>query len=242
MAPRAAFPWTICVLFYGDYPSLCQRFLDRLYRFTDPAVFHLRAGLNAVGSETFQLITSTAKKYGNVTCYHSKRNIFKSPMMRRMFHEPVPETEWTLWFDDDSFVKGPGWTMELALAMEKAKQAEVFGSIHAVRVDDSLESFITHAKWYRGVARKIHPEEGHPMIVFPAGGFWAIRTERIVQIDWPDPNLIHFEDDFLMGEALRQYGIRTAHFESGVCINDAPRRAPKDTPRLLNGASPPDQN
>ena len=45
-------------------------------------------------------------------------------MMRRMFHHPVPETEWTVWFDDDSRVMGPNWVVDLALAMERAPEAD----------------------------------------------------------------------------------------------------------------------
>lgn len=59
---------------------------------------------------------------------------------------------------------------------------------------------------------------------FATGGFWAIREEVVGQLDWPDPRLIHANDDFLLGEALRQNGFEIADFRDGLSVNDAPRR------------------
>jgi GT2 family glycosyltransferase len=233
LAPRAALPWTICVLFYGNYPHLCRRFLERLYRWTDPRAFRLRAGLNAVCRETFELVQDTAARFNNVTLFNSPENIYKCPMMRRMFHDPLPETEWTVWFDDDSHVTGPGWIIDLAIAMQKVHEAELIGSLRRVDVSDHLEAVITSARWYQGLPRSFNGERNARTIVFPVGGFWAVRTARIREVDWPDARLTHFEDDYLMGEAMRQHGVKMFHFESGVSINDAPRRAPDHTPTTL---------
>jgi Glycosyltransferase like family 2 len=238
LAPRAALPWTICVLFYGDHADLCRRFLESLYRFTDPAAFHLRAGMNAVGEETARLLREAAERYGNIKLYSSGQNLFKLPMMRRMFHDPPPETDWTIWFDDDSHVTSPHWIMDLALAMEQAQDVELFGSLHAVDVSDHVEQFITSAEWYREVPRRTW-QDGRRMIIFPVGGFWVVRTVRLAQTNWPDVRLDHFEDDYLMGEAMRQQGVRLAHFESGVAISDAPRRAPAEVPWALALDHPP---
>ena len=238
LAPRAALPWTICVLFYGDHADLCRRFLEALYRFTDPAAFHLRAGMNAVSEETTRLLHEAAERYGNITLFPSKQNLFKLPMMRRMFHDPPPETDWTIWFDDDSHVTSAHWIMDLALAMEQAAEVDLFGSLHSVGVSDHVEQFITSARWFRDQSRLIG-YDGKPIIIFPVGGFWAVRTARLAQTNWPDVRLDHFEDDYLMGEAMRQQGVRLAHFESGVAISDAPRRAPVEVPWVLALDHPP---
>ena len=234
LSPRSQLPWTICVLFYGDHPQLCRRFLENIYRYTDPAAFHLRAGMNAVCKETDTLLHEASEQYGNITLFPSSRNLFKCPMMNRMFHDPPLGTQWTVWFDDDSYVTRPSWMLDLALAMEKSPEAELFGSLRAVHVSSHLEKFILSARWYCGVPRHILQNTECPLIVFPVGGFWAIRTARILETQWPDPRLKHFEDDYLMGEAMRQQGVRMAHYESGVCINDAPRRAPSNTPSVLD--------
>jgi GT2 family glycosyltransferase len=238
LAPRATLPWTICVLFYGDHPDLCERFLDRLYRWTDPQAFRLRVGLNAVCAATKALTQQAAERYGNVEYRESAQNIYKCPMMQRMF-APLPNTEWTLWFDDDSHVTGPSWILDLAMAMEKVPAAELLGSLRSVDVSDHVEKFITTATWYRGVPRKYHAARQKRTIVFPVGGFWAVRTARIAETQWPDPRLTHFEDDYLMGEAMRQQGVQMVHFESGVCINDSPRRAPAEAPVVLRLDYPP---
>lgn len=232
-APRAAFPWTICGLFYGDYPELSSRFLDNLYRYTDPAAFQLRAGLNAVCDETKRAVAAMAEEYGNVSVYESSENIYKCPMMRRLFHELPLESEWVLWFDDDSHVRGPAWILDLALTMQSHPETEFFGALYRMDVGEGLEKFITGARWYRGIPREREPSDDRPIITFPTGGFWAIRTERIFEADWPDVRLQHFQTDFTLGEAMRQLGCGMGRFESGVMISDAPRRGPRDTPFKL---------
>ena len=61
---------------------------------------------------------------------------------------------------------------------------------------------------------------------FVTGGFWALRTQVIHQLDWPDPRLVQAGEDFLLAEALRQNGLTLGHFSDGIRINDAPRRNP----------------
>jgi hypothetical protein len=233
LVSAVSFPWTVCVLFYGDHAPLCRRFLEQLYRFTDPAAFRLRAGMNAVCPATRNLLKAAQKRYRNVSLFPSRVNLFKCPMMRRLFHHPPPDTEWTIWFDDDSFVTNPGWVLDLAMAMERWPSADLFGSIRGVDVSERLEEFITSARWYRGIPRQIRQDSLKPVILFPMGGFWAIRTARLMETDWPDHRLEHFEDDYLMGEAMRQQGVKMVNFDSGVSISDAPRRAPTDAPQTL---------
>jgi hypothetical protein len=62
---------------------------------------------------------------------------------------------------------------------------------------------------------------------FALGAFWAIRTEVRQLLDWPGPRLIHADEDFLLGEALRQNFFRIENFNYGVKVNDAPRAPQK---------------
>jgi len=204
-----------------------------LYRYTDKAAFRLRAGLNAVCNETSDLIEAAVETYGNITIQRSEENLQKCPMMRRLFHNPKLDTDWTLWFDDDSHFASASWIMDLALSMERLSAAELFGSLRLVDVSDGLEKFITSAHWYRGIPRRKDPVDGRPTIIFPVGSFFAVRTEKIVQTDWPDQRLGHYQTDFTMGEAMRQHGVQIADFCSGLVLDDAERRAPEELPYEL---------
>ncbi len=235
LVPKIEFPVTIGVVFYGSHPNLCQRFLDRLYRYTDPEAFQLRAGLNSVCPETLELVEHASQIHGNLLIEKSDVNLYKCPMMRRLFYNSRITTPWTVWFDDDSYVRGAHWLLNLGLAIEKNPKADLLGCLMRVDVSEALEEFIQKSPWYRGVSRRLHPKNGHPIIQFPVGGFWAARTSRLYEVDWPDTRLTLYHEDFIMGEAMRQHGVDPVHFESGICISDAPHRAPVDVPTELPG-------
>jgi hypothetical protein len=230
LAPGVRFPVTVCVLFFGDHAILSRRLLDSLYHHTDPKAFYLRAGLNAVCSETARLVRAVANQFGNVSLYSSRKNIRKCPMMRRLFHDPPLETEWALWFDDDSYVRRSDWLLSFALQREAHPDAGVFGAILQMAPSPRIQRFIQTASWFRG--RPFLESDGERVLEFVAGGFWAVRSELIRQLDWPDRRLVHFEDDYIFGEALRQQGVELGSFQSGVVISAAPRRGPLHGPSL----------
>lgn len=232
VAPSVGFPVTICALFFGDHADLCRRLLDSIRACTDPAAYELRCGLNAVADETRNIVRAAQRRHGKVRISESRQNIRKCPMMRRLFHRQRITTEWTLWFDDDSFVSRPDWLLSLALAIEARPDADVHGSIRYVTPSARVQRFIQSATWFCGKPFATVPETGDPRLEFVVGGFWAVRTRLIYDIGWPDPRLIHFEDDYIFGEALRQHGAVTAPFASGVVISDAARRGPLDGPSL----------
>lgn len=232
VAPGVAFPVTICALFFGDHSGLCRRLLDSIEANTDPAAYELRCGLNAVADETREIVSASKRRHGEMRVSESRQNIRKCPMMRRLFHRPRIATEWTLWFDDDSFVSRPDWLLSFTMAVEARPDADVFGSIRYVTPSARIQRFIRSASWYRGKPFATVPETSDPRLEFVVGGFWAVRTRFIYEIGWPDPRLIHFEDDYIFGEALRQHDAVTVPFASGVVISDAPRRGPLDGPSL----------
>ena len=226
--PAPDFPVTICVLAYGSNVRIAGRFLASLYHYTDPCLFQLRAGLNAVEPETHKLFRQYASRFGNVTLFVSRQNIFKSPMMRRMFYDPPLATRWTIWCDDDTHFFRHDWLHRLGLKMERRPQASMWGKEYTLwRSDAQVAEWIKAATWYRGrrLVRGRNPEGSQAVkFRFVTGGFWAIRTEVLPQLDWPDPRLIQAHDDFLLGEAFRQNELITGYFDYGVEINDAPRR------------------
>jgi len=227
-ASAVRFPITICVLAYGQNASLARRFLASLYEHTDPALFHLRAGLNEAEPMTHALFRDCQDRFGNVQLFVETRNRFKSPLMRRMFYEPPLATEWMIWCDDDTHFLKPDWLQRLALRIESSPQVTMWGMQHALWQDDpEVLRWIQTAAWYRGIPF-LHgldlKRERSVEFRFATGAFWAARTSALQALDWPDPRLVQANEDFLLGEALRQNGMSLAEFHYGLSINDAPRR------------------
>ena len=229
LAPALDLPCTVCALLFGNHVALARRLLESLFRFTDPTAFYLRLGLNAVCRETDRLVRSYESRFANVTAVRSPQNIFKCPMMRRLFWDEPIQTKWVIWFDDDSYVRRADWLVGLGLAIESDRSVELWGSRHLVAPGEETLEFIRRARRYRGLPF-LRRSDGRAVIMFPVGGFWAIRTDLVRALDWPDPRLTHYQTDFTLAEAVRQAGKRTGHYRGGVVINAAPRRSPPGTP------------
>jgi GT2 family glycosyltransferase len=227
-APAMQFPVTVCVLAYGAHFPLAERFLTSLYQFTDPALFQLRAGLNEVEPATLELFETFRTRMGNVELFVEPRNVFKSPLMRRLIHDPPVPSHWMIWCDDDTYFTRPDWLQRFALRIETHPHVAMWGMTHALwRRDEFILEWIKAAPWYRGVdflhGRDLDGNDAAEFR-FATGGFWAIRTALLRELDWPDRRLVQANDDFLLGEALRQRRLEIGGFHYGVAINDAPRR------------------
>jgi hypothetical protein len=238
-APSLGLPLTICVLAYGAHSSLARRFLDSLYHHTDPELFQLRAGLNEVELETRRLFQSYAERFRNVAIFAEAKNIFKYPLMRRMFHAPPLPSAWTVWCDDDTHFTRSDWLHRLAMKIERNPEEAMWGQLYGLCSHNPLMPvWIKAASWYRGLPwMRGTDSDGCDGIEFrfATGGFWAVRTAILRQLDWPDTRIIHADGDFLLAEALRQNGLKTGRFDYGVAINDAPRRNPNNMPALVLG-------
>ena len=167
--------------------------------------------------------------------FAAELNLGKPGMMRRMFHEKAFETEWTIWFDDDSFPYRADWLQCLEVAIAAQPSAVMLGVPAVTHINERMAEFIREAPWYHGLP--LLPSDHADCaarIEFILGGFWAIKTEWIYKLDWPDPRIVHFEDDYLLGEAIRQNGGKLGRFHSGVKVDTEPRRAPSDMPSTLD--------
>lgn len=228
LAASVGFPVTLCVLAYGRNASLAERFLTSLYRNTNPALFHLRAGLNEVEPKTRALFEDHASRFKNLSLFIEPKNVFKSPLMRRMFWRPGIKTPWTIWCDDDTHFTRPDWLQRLGTRIECSPEVMMWGQVHSLWVRSPVVlDWIKAAAWYRGLPflRGVDLEGREAAeFRFPTGGFWAIRTSVLRQLNWPDPRLVQASDDFLLAEALRQNDLLIGSFEYGVKINDAARR------------------
>ena len=238
--PAVQFPVTICVLAYGPHASLAERLLGSLYTHTDPGLFYLRAGLNEAGPATRKLFRDYSRQFKNVTLFVEPKNVFKYPMMRRMFYEPPLAMRWTIWCDDDTHFTRPDWLQRLGLRIECSPDVSMWGKPYVLwRRDKFILDWIRAAPWYRGLRclRGKDPNgKDAAKFSFATGGFWAIRTEVLRQLNWPDSRLVHVTGDFLLGEALRQNRLTIGRFDYGVNINDAPRRNPREAVAVSPGA------
>jgi len=212
--PAVDFPLTLCVLAYGPHATLAGRFLESLYTFTDPRLFHLRAGLNEAAPATHRLFRKYSGQFKNIGLFIAPKNVFKYPMMRRMFYEPPISTRWTIWCDDDTHFTRPDWLQRLALKIEYSPTVSMWGKPYVLwRRDKFILDWIREASWYRGLpslrGKDINGKDA-AKFSFATGGFWAIRTGTLRRLNWPDPRLIHVTGDFLLGEphhgAVRLWG------------------------------------
>ena len=230
-SPSVRLPVTICMLTYGANAKLAERFVTSLYATVDASLFQLRVGLNEVEDGTRKLFDDFALRFGNIQLFIEPQNRFKSPLMRRMFYDPSIGTEWVIWCDDDTHFVRADWFQRLCLKIEQHPTIDMWGMIHKLwRRDGTIQDWIQAASWYRNLPLVRGQDlDGNDAVefVFATGGFWAIRTEILRQLDWPDPRLVQAHDDFLLGEALRQSNLTMGSFYSGVKINDAPRRNSK---------------
>ncbi|MGI9240923.1 MAG: glycosyltransferase family 2 protein [Verrucomicrobiales bacterium] len=236
IAPSVDWPVTVCVLFYGDHPDLAERFFSRLIRHTSVDLIRLRVGCNAVSEETRRVVASYCENhFPDAIVIDSDQNLFKCPMMRRLFHDDPLETRWIIWFDDDSFVFRDDWLRSLALSIERHAEVAMFGKKFYIHLEKAEQKLIEAAPWFREIPLVCEETEWGsvaPRVDFISGGFWAMRTSVLAELDWPDPQLTQHAEDFILGAALRQHGKRILQSYSGVAVNEAERRGPPDDERI----------
>lgn len=224
-------PVTVCVLCYGDYPELADRVLGSLARNTPKSEIRLRIGLNAVSKETLEVVDHHLERLPVELRIESETNLFKARMMRRLFWERPWSTDWMIWFDDDSYVYRPDWLAVLSRESQLRPTVAMWGKRLFIRGDNEHRRFVREAPWYRGMELLSGGKPDTWQIHFIAGGYWAMRASWLRELHWPDSRLIHFGDDYMLGEALRQAGATMGSAISGVHVNGSKRRAPAGTPR-----------
>lgn len=203
--------FTICVLHYGDYPQLARRVMESLYREPWMSQLDLRVGSNAVSETTRSYLKEFRERWtGDWLWLDSRENSFKYPLMRLLLrHKPL--RPYCMWFDDDSFIlpsAPPTWFADVATAMQSAAMV---GSLWVKKAGRQAE-FYRQQAWYRG---KPIPHK----VKFATGGWWTIRSEILLQFDWPPANMLHNGGDMALGELLRQNDLPLVKFDSHLAIN-----------------------
>ena len=222
------------MLLYGDYPQLADRCLNSLIpHLHGTACKELRIGLNEIGAETRDIVQVVqGANFTKTTCFESRPQIGKYPMMRRMFYEQPLTTSHVMWFDDDSFVE-PSNANFIRLVLQKIGAAPMLGRRYATHFRPGHAALISQQPWFARDASgaPLRPIREGQQVLFPVGGWWVGRTDFLQQYDWPIPSLVHLGGDYLLGELLRQQALDCVHYSTGVRINANQAGDPAKAPR-----------
>jgi hypothetical protein len=229
------FPITVCGLTYGKHSDLALRCLNSLYAHFDVNLFKLRYALNEPTKDARKQVLAFLEDKPNVErIYEAAPQVFKYPMMRRMFHdsEAPLTTDWVMWFDDDSHVVDRNWLLHLGSKVDEMflqqdarypRGYHMFGKVYYWHLRGNQWDWLKQAGWYAG--RPLHQDKTKrpPMDKsdFCTGGFWLVTRDAIQAANWPDPRIKHRGGDIWMGVALQQQGYGVAQAYQGVKISDA---------------------
>lgn len=215
MADGAAF--CICVLFYGtdDYCYyLAQRVLNAPMSKLAELGVEFRFGFNAVGDRTRQFVQKKiATDFYRALVVDCPQNIFKYPMMRRLFYDQPIQRQFVMWFDDNSHllqdVDAEQWLQRISRQLNACR---VLGSVYTGKLVGNQKAWIANQPWYRG-------KEPSDYVKYVADSWWTAQAEDIVKNDWPSPDIKHHGGDIMLGEFCRQQDLSVCHFRDGVAIN-----------------------
>jgi hypothetical protein len=219
--------FTIFVLLYGNYPDLAARCLNSIVRACYALVPHgIRIGCNAISPATESYIKAMVKGgwLQEKNIYRSPQNLHKYPVMRQMFYDaqnPI-STPFTMWFDDDSFIKtemataAPDFLTRVHKVMTTAAPGRalpmICGSPYTLQLEGHQRQWVSQQFWYRGEPITTH-------IPFITGGWWTADTARLHAINYPFPELDHRGGDVMLGVCCQQQGWRIVKFRDGLAIN-----------------------
>jgi len=213
MASDGAF--SINALLFGDHLSLAQRCLSSLLSYADWSfVADVRIGMNDVCSETTRYVREVCgyldKAGVRWLLFIPERNVGKYPLMRKMLYvEPSP-AQYTMWLDDDSALRGSIFS-EL---LRKMMGADMLGAVYEQSIAGQQWQWVQSQPWY---ANKLQPQ--NRKFKFATGGWWLIRSEILRRWNWPSPDIWHNGGDQMLGELIRQQGLRLRQHRSSVWIN-----------------------
>ena len=214
-------PVTICVLLYGDFHQLHVTTLSDILENTDPRQYKLSIGCNEVCDETMAWINRHVIPRVETVLHKSDTNIYKYPMMKRMFD--AVDTDWIIWFDDDTRVVSPQWFSHLAKDIKMHPDTACFGKKFFWMLVGSQERWIQEAAWYTG--KELRKHKGKPKVDFVSGAFWAMPKKVLDDLNWPDPRIRHCGGDVMLGAALHQQDYPIRQSCTGIkIIHSAPRR------------------
>jgi len=218
-------------LLYGNYHEMHKRVLGDL-RSKLPEYAHkdIVIWCNQVCKKTLDLLQCLP-----ATVYETSQNVPKYVLMRYLFTEKGITNPWILWLDDDTRIEKKDWWEKTKEYIDsKEKENICFVGPHWFSGDIvTREKFVRKASWYRN--KPWDMRNGQPVIHFPIGGYWWLRTDVQEMIDWPDPRLSHNGGDTLLAEAVRQQGLSFHRFAYGIKVQVEKRRGRQEKPIGMRG-------
>lgn len=204
---------TICCLLYGDYPELAERCLKPISELHKLGA-DIRIGCNEISTKTFELVMDMFKVDENLLVVSNDPQIYKYPMMHKLFNIKELKSDYVMWFDDDSYIEdNPVEWLESVESFIKTNNADMIGSIYFMpTLGKQTEWRRLHCSWFK-------PEKVTNKTLFATGGWWAAKSSLIKKYDWPHESLNHRGGDVLLGELIKHEGLKLVKFNKGVRIN-----------------------
>lgn len=217
MADGAAKNLCVCVLFYGadDYcTQLARRILNRPFRELVQCDVEFRFGFNAVGKDTQNVVDAfiDAEDCAVSVVENCPKNIYKYPMMRRLFAAKPLTAPLTMWFDDNSYIDPD---TDIGVWLTRLEQqlgyCNMLGSVYTQGLVGNQAAWIKNQPWFNG-------KQPGPYVKHVAGGWWTITTDVLLKFDWPSADIRHYGGDVMLGELFRQHDLQLCHFRDNVVI------------------------
>jgi hypothetical protein len=207
----------ICILFYGageKYLQLARRVLNEPMRLLAGRNIEFRFGCNAIGNPTRAFLQQQLDDhFKSAAVIEQPANLFKYPMMRKMFkHAPITAPV-TMWFDHDSYIEPDTNTDNwLTRVVRQLSGCDMIGSVRKNSLSTEQTAWVNAQSWKTDdcVSRYVQ---------YVNGSWWAVKTSVLNEYDWPPTNLQQKGGDILLGELFRQQNRRLCHFRDGVRIN-----------------------
>jgi hypothetical protein len=208
----------VCVLFYGadDYcHQLAQRVLNApMQELARCRNVDFRFGFNAVGEHTRQYVISQIEQhFSGAVVVDCPENIFKYPMMRRLFSARPLTAPLVMWFDDNSCIlEGTSVDHWFERILKQLSGSTLLGSVYTQGLVGNQAAWIKAQPWYAGKEPALY-------VKHVADAWWAMRTAPLLQFEWPPAAVQHHGGDVMLGELCRQQELSLCHFRDGVLIN-----------------------
>lgn len=207
----------VCVLFYGTDAychALAQRVLNEPMRQLARQNVEFRFGFNAIGADTRRFVGNQIDRYfQNAAVVDCPENIFKYPIMRRMFCAKPLRARAVMWFDDNSCITDDTDVEQwLGRILRQLDGCALLGSVYTQGLVGRQADWIKAQSWYAG-------KEPAQYVKYVADAWWAMRTEPLVQFDWPAADIRHHGGDVMLGELCRQQNLSLCHFRDNLLIN-----------------------
>lgn len=208
--------FTLCALFYGDYPELAERCLSSLRPLLpSPRVAEIRLAANAPSPAVTRVLESFVDSAPvRTTLDTASHNRRKYPVMRSLFYGVAPiTTDWVMWFDDDSCLRNPqAMPQFFEECAQHLLEADVIGQLWTYPLQRRQRSWIEAQPWYTGNVIS-------PAMRFAQGAWWCARLATLQQFDYPWSALDHNGGDVMLGALCEQQGLRLRRYCTGVAIN-----------------------